>query len=61
MDPSRINLKFVYESLNEKLCEEKIVVAGHSFLAGCCWFAVLTGVVALILPPGLSNNSKIII
>ena len=54
MDPSRINLKFSYESLNEKLCEEMIVVAGHSFLAGGCWVAILTGVVTLILAPGLS-------
>ena len=61
MDPSGINLKFVYESLNEKLCEEMIIVAGHSFLAGGCWLTVLTGVVTLILPPDLSDNSNIII
>ena len=54
MDPGRINLKFSYESLNEKLCEEMIVVAGHSFLAGGCRVAVLTGVVTLILAPSLS-------
>ncbi len=51
MGPSRINLKFSYESLNEKLCEEMIVVAGHSFLAGGCRVAVLAGVVTLVRPP----------
>ena len=59
MDPSGINLKLSYESLNEKLREEMIVVAGHPFLAGGGRVAVLTGVVTLVLPPGLSTRAII--
>ena len=59
MDPSRVNLQFSYESLDEELCEEMIVVAGHPFLAGGGRVAVLTGVVTLVLPPGLSTRAII--
>ena len=61
MDPSRVNPQFSYESLDEELCEEMIVVAGHPFLAGGGRVAVLTGVVTLVLAPGLSDNTNNII
>ena len=61
MDPSRVNPQFSYESLDEELCEEMVVVAGHPFLAGGGRVAVLTGVVTLVLAPGLSDNTNNII
>ena len=53
MDPCWINSKFCHEILDEKLYEERVVVAGHALLAGGGGQTVRAGVVTLVLPPRL--------